>query len=120
MAEKVTYLQKMVVNGVCDDREAAFVATAAALPNGEFGMCIVSLNGNILSIYDTNMKSEVGNKLYSIALKNVTDFKMSNGFFGELLKGYSFCFTHRGFTYKFKNCFSQKRQIAIIAEEIAK
>ncbi len=114
---KEAFAKKMMEAGVCDERGAAFCATAVKMPNGSFGMCLLGVVGNELSIYETDMKSSVGQKVYIISLKNVTDLTVTNGFFGELFKGYSFRFTYEGFTYTFKNCWQQKAQLAVIQSE---
>ncbi len=114
---KEAYAKKMMDAGVCDERGAAFCADAVALPDGSYGLCLLGVVGNELSIYDTDMKSTVGEKLYTIPLKNVTDLTVSNGFLGELLKGYSFRFTYEGFTYTFKSCCQQKAHLAVIRNE---
>ncbi len=114
---KEAFAKKMMEAGVCDERGAAFCATAVELPDGSFGMCLLGVVGNELSIYDTDMKSSVGKKLYTIPLKNVTGLTVNNGFLGELLKGCSFRFTYEGFTYTFKNCWQQKAQLAVIQNE---
>lgn len=120
MESKAQFAQRMVASGVCDERAAAFCATAVALPNGSYGMCLLGVRGNTLSIYDTDMKSTVGQKLYSISLKDVDSLIINHGFLAELLKGFSFCFNYKGFSYKFKNCFQQKQALSIIESETTK
>ncbi len=115
---KEAFAKKMMDAGVCDERGAAFCATAVKLPDGSFGMCLLGVVGNNLNIYDTDMKTNVGQKLYTIPLKDVTDLTVTNGFLGELFKGYSFGFTYGGFDYTFKNCWQQKQQLAVIRSEV--
>ena len=93
------YLNNLLLKGVVDIRRLAGVFNAKKLPNGEFGLCLVGLNGSTLKIYDTNMKQEVGELLYSIDLKNVTNLKMSSFVFSSYLK-----FTYEGFDYKLADC----------------
>lgn len=111
------YAQKMCAAGVCDERGAAFCATAVKLPNGAFGMCLLGVKGNELSIYDTDMKSNAGELLYVIPLKDVSGLTINEGFLAELLKGCSLKFTYQGFTYTFKNCWQQKQALAVIRTE---
>lgn len=112
------FSQKMYDAGVCDERGAAFSATAVGLPNGEFGMVLMGVVGNELGIYDTDIKSSIGVRLYTIPLKEATDLHITNGLFAEIFKGYSFKFTYNGFEWKFKNCSPQKEQLAVINREI--
>lgn len=117
MTNKEKFAQKMLAAGVCDERGAAFCATAVALPDGSFGMCLLGLAGSTLSIYDTDMKSSVGKLLYAIPLKEVTGLKVTGSLLKEIFTGYSFQFTHNGFQYKFKNCAQNKAALAAIASE---
>ncbi len=112
--------QKMMLSGVCDERGAAVCATAEKLPNGAYGMCLLGVKGNVLQIYDTNMKSEVGTHLYDIPLCETEGFQRVSGLFGELIKGYSFRFTYEGFKYVFKNCSAKKNVVDIIEAECKK
>ena len=111
------FAQKMFDAGVCDERGAAFCATVVELPDGSFGMVLMGVCGNDLSIYDTDMKSSVGKHLYTISLKEVTDLQITNGMLAEIFKGYSFKFIYKGFEWKFKNCAQQKAQLEVIKSE---
>ena len=117
MSELNKFAQKMYSAGVCDDRGAVFCATAVALPDGSFGMCLLGVKGNELSIYDTDMKSSIGEHLYTIPLKEATDLQITSGLFAEIFKGYSFKFTYGNFEWKFKNCAQQKAALQVIANE---
>ena len=112
-----TFSQKMLDAGVCDARGADFCATAVRLPDGQFGMVLMGVVGNELSIYDTDMKSNVGEHLYTIPLKKATDLQITNGLLAEVFKGYSFKFNYDGFEWKFKNCAQHKEQLEIIRHE---
>ena len=111
------FAQKMFDAGVCDARGAAFCATAVKLPDGAFGMVLMGVVGNELSLYDTDMKSNVGEHLYTIPLKEVTDLQITSGMLAEIFKGYSFKFAYNGFEWKFKNCAQQKAQLEVIRRE---
>lgn len=117
MNNKDKFARKMLEAGVCDERGAVFCATAAALPDGSFGMVLVGVVGNELHLYDTDMRSSVGQRLYTIPLKDVTDLQITSGLLAEIFKGYSFRFTYNDFVWKFKNCAQNKAQLAIIASE---
>lgn len=118
MTNKEKYALKMQEAGVCDERGAAFCATVTALPDGSFGMVLLGVKGNMLTIYDTDMKSTVGQVLYTISLAEVTDLQINSGILAELFKGFSFRFTYDGFTYKFKNCAQMKVQLEVIRSEV--
>lgn len=117
MTNKENFAQKMISAGVCDERGAAFCATAVKLPDGSFGMCLLGVKGNELSIYDTDMKSSMGKLLYTIPLKQVTGLEITSGLLAEIFKGFSFRFTYDGFVYKFKNCAQQKEALSVIRSE---
>lgn len=117
MSNQDKFARKMVEAGVCDERGAVFCATAAKLPDGSFGMVLMGVVGNELHLYDTDMKSSVGQHLYTIPLKDVTDLQITSGLLAEIFKGYSFKFTYNGFEWKFKNCAQQKTQLAVIKSE---
>lgn len=112
------YMREYIAMGVCDERRAIFNATAAKLPDGEFGMCVLAVNGNTLSIYDTNMKERIGEHLYTIPLNEVSDVRINDNFFSELIKGYTLRFVYNNYTYTFKNAFTQKNALTVIRSEI--
>lgn len=114
---KDKYIRKYIDIGVCDERGAVFHATAVNLPGGEFGMCVLAVNGNVLTVYDTDSKKPVGAKMYTVPLKNAKDIMINDSFFSELIKGYSLKFIYDGATYKFKNAYSQKDALAVIRSE---
>lgn len=117
MTNKEKFALRMQEAGVCDSRGAAFCATAVALPSGDFGMCLLGVKGNELTIYDTDMKTNVLDKLYTIPLKEITNVQINEGLLAELLKGFSFRFIHNGFTYTFKNCAQNKAALNLIRQE---
>lgn len=119
MSAKENFAQKMYTAGVCDERGAAFCATAIQLPDGSYGMCLLGVKGNELSIYDTDMKSSVGKLICTIPLREISNLEIANGMLLEIFKGYSFRFDHNGFTYTFKNCAQQKNALAVIRSEAA-
>ena len=112
------FAQKMVDAGVCDERGAAFCATAVGLPDGQFGMVLMGVVGNDLSIYDTDMRSNVGERLYTIPLQKAENLQMAGSLLAEIFKCYSFKFTYDGFEWKFKNCAQQKEPLAVIQSEV--
>lgn len=79
-----------------DDRHIAVCANAKKLPNGEFGLCYLLLKDDFINIYDTDMKGNLFDLLYSINLKEISNFKSSSFIFNPYLK-----FEYENFTYKF-------------------
>ena len=77
MKRNEQYLDGLLIRGIVDTRKLAGVANAKKLPNGEFGFCLMCLKDSTLDLYDTNFKQEVGQLLYSIDLKKVTNLKTS-------------------------------------------
>ena len=93
------YLDGLLIRGLVDNRKLAGVANARKLPNGEFGFCLMCLNGSTLDLYDTNMKQEVGQLLYSVDLKKVTNLKTSAFIMNSYIK-----FNYEGFSFKLVDC----------------
>ncbi len=93
------YLNNLLLRGMVDTRRLTGIANAKKLPNGEFGLCLICLKDNVLYLYDTNFKQEIGELLYSIDLKKVTNLRTSSFVFHSYLK-----FTYEGFNYKLVDC----------------
>ena len=102
------FLDGLLIRGIVDVRKLAGVANAKKLPNGEFGFCLMCLNGSNLNLYDTNFKQEVGPLMYSIDLKKVTNLKTSSFIFNSYIK-----FTYEGFDYKLVDCAYKELYSAI-------
>ena len=101
----------LLVRGLVDNRKLAGVANAKSLPNGDFGLCLMCLKDSTLNIYDTNFQQEVGQLLYSVNLKEITNLKTSNFLFNAYIK-----FTYQGFKYKLVNCVHKELYAAISLE----
>ena len=108
------FLDGLLLRGIIDSRRLAGVANAKRLPNGEFGFCLMCLNGSTLNLYDTNFKQEVGELLYSIDLKKVTNLKTSSFVFNSFIK-----FTYEGFNYKLADCIYKEFYNAVKSENMA-
>ena len=107
------YLNGLLIRGIVDARRLAGIANAKRLPNGEFGMCLMCLNGSTLNLYDTNLKQEVGPLLYSVDLKNVANLKTSSFIFNSYIK-----FTYEAFHYKLVDCVHKELYSAIENETL--
>ena len=109
------YLDGLLIRGLVDNRKLAGVANARILPNGEFGFCLMCLKGSTLDLYDTNLKQEVGDLLYSVDLRNVTDLKTSAFLFNSYIK-----FTYAGSRFKLVDCVHKALYKAIQQEAAQK
>ncbi len=107
------YLDGLLIRQLVDIRKLAGVANAKKLPNGEFGFCLMCLKDSTLNLYNTNLRQEVGEHLYSIDLKKVTNLKTSSFLFNSYIK-----FTYEGFNYKLVDCLYKKLYSAIKAETL--
>ena len=107
------YLNGLILRRIIDERKLTGVANAKKLPNGEFGFCLMCLNGSTLNLYDTNFKQEVGALLYSIDLKKVSNLKTSAFVLNSYIK-----FTYEGFDYKLADCSYKELYDAIESEVI--
>lgn len=106
------FQEKLLADGYCDDRGAGFCATATQLPNGEYGMVALCVKGNILSLYDVDMKSNLGELLYEVELKRIEKLKIKAGILSQVLR-----FEHEGSTYSFTNFVGVKPVLKVIEEE---
>ena len=102
------FLNGLLIRGIVDVRKLAGVANAKKLPNGEFGFCLMCLKDSTLNLYDTNFKQEVGELLYSVDLKKVTNLKTSSFLFNSYIK-----FSYEGFDYKLVDCAHKELYNAI-------
>jgi len=105
------FLDGLLVRGLVDERRLAGVANAKNLPNGELGFCLMCLKGSTLNLYDTNFSQEIGELLYSIDLKGVSNLRTSCFIFNSYIK-----FTYAGFKYKLVDCIHKELYDAIKKE----
>lgn len=108
----VKFNEKMIAEGHCDNRGAAFCATATELPNGEYGIVALCVNGNKLNLYDVDMKNNIGELLYEVSLNQIEDLKIKSGILAQVLK-----FKFAGSVYSFKNFMGVKPALKVIEEE---
>lgn len=107
------YLIDLLIRGLVDNRKVAVVSNAKKLPNGEYGLCLLCLNGSELAIYDTDFHQNVGPRLYTIDLKQVSGFKSSSFIFNRFIK-----FTYQGFHYALADFGDAKNFIAAVISEL--
>lgn len=105
------FLNGLLIRQLVDGRKLAGVANAKRLPRGEYGFCLMCLKDSTLNLYDTNFQQEVGELLYSIDLKQVTNLKTSTFFFNCYIK-----FTYEGFDYRLDDCLHKELYNAIKSE----
>lgn len=110
------FQDRLVADGYCDSRAAGFCATATKLPRGEYGFVALCVNGSKLNLYDVvDMKSNLGELLYEIDLKQIENLKIKSGFFSQILK-----FEYAGLVYSFTNFAGVKPALKVIEEEASK
>ena len=106
------FQDNLIADGYCDNRGAGFCATATKLPKGEYGMVALCVNGNNLNLFDVDMRSNIGELLYAVDLKQIENLKIRAGIFSQVLK-----FKYKGSTYSFTNFVGVKPALKVIEEE---
>jgi hypothetical protein len=106
------FQEKLIADGYCDNRGAGFCATATKLPKGEYGLVALCVNGNKLNLYDVDMRSNLGDLLYVVDLKQIENLKIRAGIFSQVLK-----FNYNGSAYSFTNFLGVKPALKVIEEE---
>lgn len=106
------FQDKLIADGYCDNRGAGFCATATSLPKGEYGMVALCVNGNKLNLFDVDMRSNLGELLYAVDLKQIENLKIRTGIFSQVLK-----FEYHGAIYSFTNFVGVKPALKVIEEE---
>lgn len=105
------FLESLLERGIVDNRKLSAVGNARRLPNGEYGYVLMCLKNNSLNIYDTDFSQNVGDLLYCINLRDVTDLKTSTFIFNCYIK-----FTYQGFKFKIDNALHKQLYTAIKKE----
>lgn len=108
------FQQRMISEGYCDSRGAAFCATATQLTDG-YGMVLLCVKDNILNLYDVDMKSNVKQLLYSIELCRIEKLKIRAGILSQVLR-----FEYEGNTYSFTDFVGVKPALKVIEQEANK
>ena len=109
------FQKRLVREGHCDERGAAFCATATQLPGGDRGMVLLCVKGNILNIHDVDMRNNVKDLLYQVELKKVQNLKIRTPLFIEVLR-----FEYQGAVFSFKNFLKVRPALDVIEEESRK
>ena len=107
--------KKMISNGLCDERGAGFCAIANKLPRGEHGMVALCVKDNMLNIYDTDIRSNIGDLLYQIKLGDVVCLKSHKFPFYS-----SLWFVYQGYDYAFNHLIQVKHSLKVIRDEYNK
>ena len=115
MTKQEVFLSNLLDKGLVDVRKMAVVANAKALPSGEFGLCLLCLNNNTLSVYDTDFHQNIGEKLYAIDLQRLSNFKASSFVFNRYMK-----FMYDSFVYKFEGFGNAKAFLEAVSSEMGK
>ncbi len=94
-----------------DDAQAAVVANAHALPQGEWGFCLLAIKGRHLYVLDTGMHNEVGELMYAFDLRQVSNVKTSTFCLNPYLK-----FDYQGKRVKLYDFGNAKKFVAVFEE----
>lgn len=108
-------LTKAKSENLIDERKVMVFSTAKTLPNGEYGLCLLCVNGNTLGIYDTDFNQNIGEMLYKITLSRISNIKNSSFIFNRYLK-----FEYEGCKYHLADFGDAKRFNEVILEESKK
>ena len=106
------YQEKLIAEGYCDPRGAGFCAKATRLPRGEYGIVALCVVDKWLNLYDVDLKSNIGQLLYTVNLKQIENLKIRTGFFSQVLK-----FEYNGEAYSFTDFVGVKPALQVIEEE---
>ena len=109
MASK--FQNKLIEEGYCDSRGAGFCATATQLPQA-YGMVLLCVNGNMLNLYDVDMKSNAKALLYEVELCRISNLIIKTGLLSQKLQ-----FEYEGFVYSFTNFVGVSPALKVIEEE---
>ena len=113
MAKLEELLETLQSKNLVDDRKMAVIANAKSLPDGSFGLCILCMNGHILSAFDTDFSQNLGSQICQIDLHEVTGFKSSSFVFNRYIK-----FEFNAFTYKFADFGNAKAFIDALTSDM--
>lgn len=110
------FQDSLAQRGICDNRKAAFCATATVLAdNYGYGIVLLAVKDNMLSIYDVAMNNEVRELLCQVELSKIEGLKIRAWFFSQVLK-----FRYNGQKYSFTNFIGVKPMLKVIEEESQK
>ena len=107
--------QRWFEEGYCDERGAAFCANATRLPDGNFGIVCLCVKGNVLSIYDVDMRNNIKELLFNLTLNQIEGLKIRAGIFSQKLY-----FVYNGGEFCFTNFIGVKPALKVLEEESAK
>lgn len=107
------FLKGLLIRGMVDERKIAYAAGARNLPDGEYGLCLLCICKNTLSVYELDFRQQVGEKLYDIPLNQITKLKASSFLLNSHL-----IFTYNDFRYKFVDFGGGKPLLAAVREEM--
>ena len=112
---KNRFRDKMIAEGYCDERGAAFVAKGTKAPNGEYGLALLAVKGNHLYISEIDFHENVGKVYYDIELSKITDLKIRTFFFAPLFR-----FKYNGEEFSFTNMVMVNYAFDVIKSESEK
>lgn len=101
-----------------DNRKAVVCAVAKALPGGDWGLCLLSIQNHTLFVHAADPAvgfPHVTDLLFEIPLSAITIKKKSSFVFNRCLH-----FEYKGFLFKFADFGNAKYFLSILTEEAEK
>ena len=108
------WTRDLILTGYVDERGAYTISNIKSAPNGEFGMAMLCVKGEELSIYDTDFSAKPGRLMYTIRLPEITDVRLSTFALHPTLK-----FTYQNFRWSFMAGFGKKLPISELFASLA-
>ena len=108
---------ELIAEGYCDSRGVVVGATAVSLPNfdSKFRVVLLFAKGNYLSIYKTDIKGNIYERVTIVEIAKLENFVLKANFFVQLLS-----FDYEGQHYEFTNFPASKLIKEVFAEERSK
>ena len=106
------FQEKLIADGYCDSRGAGFCATATYLPFGKQGLVALCVKDNNLDIYDVDIRSNIGELLYTVILSDIENLKIKSGIFSQVLQ-----FEYKYVRFSFTNFVGVKPALNVIEAE---
>ncbi len=106
--------RKLLLTGCIDEREAFTMSNIKSAPNGEFGLSLLCVKGDTLTVYDTDFSGEAKQLLYSIPLAEIHDVKLSTFVLHPTLK-----FSYQNFRFSFMAGFTKDMAISNVFSSLS-
>ena len=105
---------ELLERGLVDNRKIVVFANAKNLPSGAYGLCILAVSSNTLTVFDTDFSQRIGDILYVIPLDQIKDIKASDFIFRRYLQ-----FTYNDHRFHFADFGDARNFISAVISETA-